>query len=406
MKKTISVSLFLISCGFGVSAPLHANAQSEGFRAGNTTISMKGFIKLDTIAVRTSDGELLAKSLRDLYVPATTPIGGGSSSKNLTMHARESRFAFQTKTDLGTGTPLTGFLEMDFGPGREILNGTATTSRSSVNLRHAFFKYGNWGFGQTWSSALFGPAMLETLNFFGLSEGTPSQRTPQIRYENGPWAISLENPTTTAQLTGTSTSAANLKDDITDSIIPDLVVRHSIMGSGSQFALIGILRQLEVDGDVNNPFSPGPAAVDETEIGYGFGVAGNIGLNTKTDFKFMIMGGSGIGRYTGLAFAPDVEIKNDGSKMDAVNHIGFNLGLAHRLSGNWRTNIGFGMESADVKGDKLSDQSWSGTANILYSPVHNVTLGAEVKHGERSLVDGSDGNQTRLQFSAKYRFGV
>lgn len=334
MCNKLTAGLFVVSCGLGISAPLQANAQNEGFRAGNTTISMKGYIKLDTVAVRTSDGELLAESLRDFYVPATTPIGGGSSSKSLTMHARESRFAFQTKTDLGMDTPLTGFLEMDFGPAREVLNGTATTNRSAVNLRHAFFKYGNWGFGQTWSTALYGPAMTETINFFGLSEGTPSQRTPQIRYENSSWAVGLESPTTTAQLTGTNTSAATLKDDFADGMIPDLVVRYSIMGNHSQFALVGILRQLKVDGTVNNPFSPTSPTVNETDVGYGVGISGKIGLNAETDFKFMVLGGSGVGRYTGLAFTPDVEVKDDGSSMDAISHIGFNLGVAHRISKN------------------------------------------------------------------------
>jgi len=406
MNKKLSVSLFVFSLSAGMSLPIQATAQDEGFRAGNTLITMKGFVKMDTIAVRTSDGELAAESLRDLYVPATTPVGNGDSSESLTMHAKESRFGFYTETDLGTGTPLTGFLEMDFGPGREVLNGTATTNRSSVNLRHAFFNYGNWGFGQTWSTALFGPAMTETLNFFALSEGTPSQRTPQIRYVKGPWAMSLERPTTTAQLTGTDTSVASIKADVADSLLPDMVVRYSMMGEGSQLALIGILRQLKVDGVVSNPFATSTPTVDETEVGYGIGAAGNIGLSDVTDFKFMVLGGRGVGRYTGLAFTPDVEVENDGSSIEAVDHIAFNIAVAHRFSQKWRANIGFGMQNADVKGDKLSDQSWSGTANLMYSPVRNVTLGAEIKHGERALVDGSDGNQTRLQFGAKYSFGT
>jgi hypothetical protein len=360
---------------------------------------------LDAIAVRTSDGELVSESLRDLYVPATTPVGSGEAAESLTMTTRESRFAFHTLSDVGTDTPLTGFLEMDFGPGRGLLNGTSTTNRSAVNLRHAFFEYGNWGFGQTWSTALFGPAMMETLNFFALSEGIPSQRTPQLRYKSGPWAVGLENPTTTAQVSGTNTSVASLKTDAADSILPDLVVRYSIMGQGAQLGLVGILRQLRVDGTVNNAFAPTSPTLDETDVGYGLGFAGNVKLGDATNFKFMVLGGSGVGRYTGLALTPDVEVANDGSGMEPVDHIGFNLGVAHKINKNWRTNVGFGMENADVEGEQLTDQSWSSTANILYSPVPEVTFGAEVKHGERTLVDGSDGSQSRLQFSAKYSFG-
>ena len=321
-------------------------------------------------------------------------VGAGDSNESLTMHARQSRFSINTVTDLGTGTDLTGFVEMDFGPARELLNGTSTTNRSAVNLRHAFFEYGNWGFGQTWSNALFGPAMLETLNFFSLSEGVPTPRQPQIRYENGPWAVSLENPTTTSQTEDIDTTRASGKTEETNSILPDMVVRYSMMGQDSQLALVGIVRQLKVDN----------GTLDETESGYGLGVSGNVELSEATDFKFMALGGSGVGRYSGLAFAPDVVIASDGSGMEAVDQIGFNFGLAHRINRHWRTNVGFGMEDADVEGPKMSETSWSGTANIMYSPAPAVTFGAEVKHGERTLVDDTDGSQSRLQFSAKYSF--
>jgi len=410
-KRKISASIFALTFGVGALLPIQATGQEDGFQVGNTNISMSGYIKSDTIAVRTSDGELISDTLRDFYVPSTTPVGADKSTESLTTHARQSRFAFRTVSDVGTGTPVTGFLEMDFGPGRELLNGTSTTNRSSVNLRHAYFEYGNWGFGQTWSTALFGPAMLETLNFFALSEGVPTPRQPQIRYKNGPWAVSLENPTTTAQVAGTDTSIASLKDDVTDSLVPDLVARYSMMGQESQLALVAILRQLEVDGtpvsnfgapenpETGSPISP---TVDETEAGYGLGFSGNMKVGNATDFKFMVMGGSGVGRYTGMAFNPDVIVEDDGSGMEAVDHIGFNFGIAHRLNKNWRTNVGFGMEEADVDGQKLSEDTWSSTANILYSPAPALTFGAEVKHGERTLVDGSDGAQSRLQFTAKY----
>lgn len=401
MNKKLSQSLLALTIGASMSLPIQAAAQEDGFRVGDTTISMYGYIKLDAIAVRTSDGDLVSDTLRDLYVPATTPVEGLGldSSESLTLQARESRFGFRTVTDVGTGTPLKGLLEMDFGPGRDLLNGTSTTNRASVNLRHAFFEYGNWGFGQTWSTALFGPAMTETLNFFSLSEGIPSQRTPLLRYKSGPWAVALENATTTAQLTGADTTRASGKSDASDGVIPDLVVRYAMMGKRSQLALVGIVRELRVDGAVAG------VTVDESEVGYGLGVAGNVKVTNSTDLKFMLFGGSGIGRYTGLGLNPDVEVANDGSSMDAVDHVAFNVGAAHRINNNWRTNVGFGMENADVDGQKLTEKSWSGTANLLYSPAPALTFGAEVKYGERTLVDGSDGNQTRLQFSAKYSFG-
>lgn len=405
MSRKLVASVLAASCA-GMFASAQVMAQEDGFTVGNTTITMGGYIKLDTIVVRTSDGSLIAEQLRDFYINGTTPVGDRPSEESVTMHAKTSRFSFRTATDLGTGTPLTGLLEMDFGPGREMLNGTSTTNRSSVNLRHAFFQYGGWGFGQTWSTALYGPAMTETLDFFGLTEGMPSQRTPQIRYTTGPFTISLERPTTTAQVSGTDTSLASLKDEFTESLFPDLVTRYTFQAGSAQLALTGLLRQLEVDGTVSNTFASATPTLDETEVGYGIGVAGNVPLSDATSLKFMALGGSGVGRYTGLAFTPDVEVADDGSDMEAVNHVGFNVGLAHRLNSKWRTNLGFGREYADVDGEKLSESSWSATANLLYSPVKAFTVGVEVIHGVRELVDGTDGSQTRLQFSARYNIGI
>lgn len=405
MSRVLSAGVSAATCvGMFASAPLMA--QENGFKMGNTTITMDGFIKLDTIAVRTSDGSFVAEELRDAYFPGTTPVGGRDSDESLTMHAKESRFAFRTDTDVGTGTPLKGLIEMDFGPGRAMLNGTSTTNRAGVNMRHAYFQYGKWGFGQTWSTGLFAPAILESLNFFALSEGMFTPRQPQIRYTSGPLAISLERPTTIAQVSGSDTSLASLKSEFTDGLVPDLIARYSINAGKAKLAVTGILRRLEVDGRVANfGATATPTLSGETATGYGISVAGNVPLGEATSLKFMALAGSGVGRYSGLAFAPDVEVADDGSKMDAVKNVSFNAGIAHRFSPQWRTNFGVGMEDADLDGERLSEKSWSALVNLLYSPVKPVTFGVEVKHGQRELVNGTDGSQTRLQFSARYDFG-
>ncbi|MCL1485381.1 MAG: hypothetical protein MH208_14270 [Marinobacter sp.] len=72
-------------------------AQEDGFKAGNTTITMDGFIKFDTIAVRTSDGNFIAEQLRDLYLPGATPVGGQDSEESLTMHAKRVALFIQDK---------------------------------------------------------------------------------------------------------------------------------------------------------------------------------------------------------------------------------------------------------------------------------------------------------------------
>lgn len=403
MSRIITVGVAAAGCvGMLASAPVMAE---DGFKMGNTTVTMGGFFKLDTIAVRTSDGSFIAEELRDAYVPGATPVGGRNSDESLTMHAKETRFSFRTDTDLGTGTPLKGLMEMDFGPGRAVLNGTSTTNNTGVIMRQAYFQYGSWSFGQTWSTGFFGPAILESLNFFSLSEGMFTPRQPLIRYTSGPLAISLERPTTIAQVSGSDTSLASLKSEFTNGLVPDVLARYSFKAGRAQLAVTGILRRLEVDGRVTNFGAPATPTVSETATGYGLGVAGDVPLGDATNFKFQVLAGKGVGRYTGLAFTPDVEVADDGSSMEAVKHVSFNTGIAHRFDAHWRTNVGVGMENADLDGEKLSKRSWSGLVNLLYSPAKPVTFGVEVKHGARELVNGTDGSQTRLQFTARYDFG-
>ena len=42
--------------------------------------------------------------------------------------------------------------------------------------------------------------------------------------------------------------------------------------------------------------------------------------------------------------------------------------------------------------------------NLIWSPVANVNLGAEVIHAKRIVTGGDSGTLNRLQFSAQYNF--
>jgi hypothetical protein len=42
--------------------------------------------------------------------------------------------------------------------------------------------------------------------------------------------------------------------------------------------------------------------------------------------------------------------------------------------------------------------------NVFWSPVRNVDLGIELRHGERKLVSGAKGSLDRVEFAAKYSF--
>ncbi|MEB2315626.1 MAG: DcaP family trimeric outer membrane transporter, partial [Xanthomonadaceae bacterium] len=43
-------------------------------------------------------------------------------------------------------------------------------------------------------------------------------------------------------------------------------------------------------------------------------------------------------------------------------------------------------------------------ANLFYSPLPKVDVGAELMFGKREVEGGADGDLTRLQFTTKYSF--
>jgi hypothetical protein len=48
--------------------------------------------------------------------------------------------------------------------------------------------------------------------------------------------------------------------------------------------------------------------------------------------------------------------------------------------------------------------SWSWTANIFYSPLPKLDLGAEFRGATAEREDGADGDLNRLQLTTKYSF--
>ena len=68
----------------------------------------------------------------------------------------------------------------------------------------------------------------------------------------------------------------------------------------------------------------------------------------------------------------------------------------------------YGMTTIDyddnVAAAALNDTGSSFHANLIYNVLPKLDIGAEVIYGEREIVNGTDGDFTRFQFSAKYAF--
>ena len=381
LTKKLSAIAVLSALSFG------ANAASMD----NTTVNYGGYVKLDAMWSDFSAGAISGDSIgRDFYVPGTTPVGPDAKNNDpvFDMHAKQSRFFFGTDTKLDSGKSIKTKIELDFlvTPG-----GNERVSNSYVpRLRQAFVTYDGWLFGQAWSNFQNVGALPETLDFVGPAEGTVFNRQAMIKYTKGNWSFSAENPESTITVNG-----ARVETD--DAGLPDLSARYTHNADWGQLVVTGLARQLKYNK--NN--------VDATQSAYGVSVSGKVNIGND-NIKFMLTQGSGLGRYVGLNAANGAVLNGD--DLDAIDSTSGFVGYQHHWSNKVRSTFLYSFFEADNNTDLAAmygsptKSSTSYSANLLYSPEKKLTFGVELKHANREIESGVDGDLTRLQLSAKYVF--
>ncbi|GAA5213587.1 DcaP family trimeric outer membrane transporter [Corallincola platygyrae] len=380
------------------SAGAAVKLQTVGDLMENTEFSFGGYIKLDAFWSDYSDGKLSSNNIgRQFYVPSTIPVctdpnGCDEGDTTMDAHARTTRFNFGTVTKMEDHTIKT-FLELDFTatPG-----GNERVSNSyEPRIRHAFFTFDDWLFGQTWTTFQNTAVLPEAVDFIGVSESTVFERQAMVRYTMGNWQFALENPETTyTPYSGGADQPGGGRVDSDDSMLPDGIVRYNMSTDYGQYVVAGMVRQLEYDAADN----------DDTTVGYGVSFSGKIPLG-KDDIRFMVTGGSGVGRYLGLNFINGAVLDEDGG-LEAIDSVAGFVSYRHWWGDKWRSNFYVGGIEADnddqYTGMYANKSAYSAHANLMYSPVPRMTFGVELMYAERELESGDTGDMTRLMFGAKY----
>jgi hypothetical protein len=370
------------------AAAMSPMAQAVDFKLGDTNLTLGGYIKVDAMYSRFSEGGVAQGPARDFYAPGAIPVSGalGGSSSYFDMHAKETRLFLKTDT-LVEGYKLGSYVEMDFivnpGAGNE-----RVTNAYNIGLRRAYITIDNWLIGQDWSTFQNLVALPETLDFVAFpTDGTPFVRQPLLRYTVGGFDVSLENPETTV----TSDTGAQLTTD--QNTIPDASARYRFEAAGAQFSVASVVRQLKQDGAGG-------------DVGYGLSLAGKIPVG-RDDIRFTVSGGDGIGRYIAINTVNDAAVAADGD-LEAFSAYAAYIAYRHVWSDKWRSTATVSMLRADhdvaLTSDAVTKSVNSASLNLLYSPVPKITVGVEYRHAEREVESGADGSLDRLQVAAKYAF--
>ena len=373
--------------------PIQATAINTGANPG-TTFSYGGFIKLDAMATDTSDGRIADGSAgRLFYLPSAIPVGDDSADGGdpyTDVHAQFSRFWFSADTVTDGGDKLKAYIEADmYGGGNNSFAGNETSTNTyAITLRQAYVSWNNWLAGQTWSNFQDTAALPEAVDFVGVTDGTTFVRQAQVRYTNGPWSFSIENPQTTV----TSYLGAS-RFNSGDGVLPDVTGRWITRGDWGHFTVAALLRQFKYG--------------EETETGFAASVSGKFNLGGNDDIRYMANAGSGIGRYMAFGLGTDTVLDANG-ELHALDGYGGFVAWRHTFNGKLRSNLMYSAAQFDndkaLTGLGVTERAQSFHANLIYSPIPKLDVGAELMWGQRSLEDDREGDLKRVQTTVKYSF--
>lgn len=379
-----------------------------GFRIGQTTFRLSGFIKADAMLSDYTKGDTATSVLgRDFYLPQNIPVDdtpGAGEGWDFDAHAKQTRIVLNTDTPVD-GKTVSAHIEADFQTSQGTQGSERTTNGYNFALRRAFITYDGWIFGQEWSNFMNATVLPEAADFVGVTEGTVFVRQMQARYtrqlsEQFTLAFALENPET-SNITPTSAALEEPDDDH----IPDATVRVVWSPSFGQFSLAGLARQLSINSPQDN----------SKKFGWGVSAAGRVpfGKDGPYDVRFMLTYGQGAGRYVGFNFAPDViyilDPATGAGQMETVDvlagFIAFRIGLTEQL----RSNIMASFQDVDYPSNGIApgganELARSIAVNLFYSPVKLLDLGIEYRYGQRKLLNGDKGSLNRVQVVAKHAF--
>jgi opacity protein-like surface antigen len=310
----------------------------------------------------------------------TVPLKGhNESSDQLKSTLAATRLGLDFKT---ADKDISGKIEVDF-----------LGANDGLRIRHAYFNYGQWLIGQTWSNFAVPDYMPETIDALGYVGGAV-KRDAQIRYTH---KFNAETQLVTA--------LEDSKDALSNMRIPVLSTRlnQSFADGAGALSLRGMVSEKRT--------------VADNELAWGVGLGAKYDISAKTTLKadyYHVKGDSSLVSWTNQGFTIDAN-KNIMSlnQFDSIT-----VGVTQQFNSQWRGTLGYGYMKADENQDYiryLSDPSkanktlWQAWANVFYSPKKPLSFGLEYVYGERKAFvaapNGQDtGEDNRFNAVAMYNF--
>lgn len=356
-----------------------------------TILKIGGYFKTDFIYDLKPPGNTAA------FVPSSIPIPQIATVNNSNISIQPTRMSLDFRI------PSSKIGEVRFYVEGDLFGTNSTTPR----LRHAYAQAANLLVGQTFTNFMDPDGFPDTLDFQG-PNGIVSLRNPQVRYgfalrKNLTLYFAAEKPSSDVLF---KTAQFNSQPNAPS---PDGTVRLRQEFERGHFQIAGIVR------DIAAFVTEGTEEKTGTVIGWGVNVSAGVKTFGRDNIVFGAAAGQGISRYiqdtSGLGIDAEVSTAGGSSHLKATPDVGVDAAYQHYWKKTLRSSLVYSYAavnnppvSAFVPATTYNHSDY-GAVNLIWNPFgSSLNVGAEVLYGWQQLQNGSKGDDTRIQFSAKYTF--
>ena len=400
------ISRLETALGVPAEAPPIQHTPPAEKRMKDHNLELYGFVQLDAIQDFKRVNPDWDATLRPSRIPTQEGEFGGDGQSIFSV--RQSRLGAKATGEIA-GKPYEAKFEFD-------LYGTGVDAgQTTFRVRHIYGKWGPFLAGQTNTLFMDGDIFPNVVDYWGPT-GMVFVRNPQLRWtfvNNGGFeaAVALEHPSDDIDPGRIRLIDENVASNIqSNEELPDLTAAVRYGGNWGHVRLAGILRKIgfETRGTEGNEPSG-------HETGWGLNATSAIKLGMFTP-RLGVVYGRGIATYMndgGMDLAPAVEIQTgpDGFLIVPRAVAVKLLGISAYADIQWSKQLSSALGYSFTKVDNTNFQELTAfhkgeyaSANLLWTPLDNVLVGAELLWGKRTDNDGDTGTDTRLQTTFKWSF--
>jgi hypothetical protein len=345
----------------------------------------------------------------DSFVTNTIP-NPQQFGENFNMSGRISRFALETwtPTDFCDWNVHT-FIEGDF------FNGAVQAAGGGGNpfrLRHAFFDFGYFRFGQQNTTFMDASNWPSLVDFQGPNSWT-NQRQPSARItlpiaHRWYWAASVERCFSDITTNGLGVGVQD---------VPDFATHVRYEADRGHLQVSGLMRTIGYRPTGGDDTSETAAGVSGSLVFHPWAIV--MGTNpvyednpsglTRSRILMQCTGGPGVGRFmndlAGQGF--DAQVDPVTGELELVDAFGWNASYEHWFNANWLAN--FTYASVDVDNNlnqpgSTYDSATYQAASLWWIPVPRMAFAIEYIWGDRENLNGEVGRAERMHALAQYNF--